>query len=171
MVQTANWHSGHTAHKPTHGEAIHISSHPQWHSLHKNKIFWLGVLVAVLILVFVMLFKPGVVSEDRQHSSVPASRSTNSNVSTEQTITNKNRSELPTGGNGSGSSSVQATVNGQSVTVPENGTYHKTIKSNGSTTTIDISSQHTTSASGNSATNDSSTSIEIETESSSSRSP
>jgi ABC-type phosphate transport system substrate-binding protein len=90
-------------------------------------------------------------SSSNDSTNSPASAGESLNNSPAQTNSNK----------------TQVTVNGQSIPVPQNGSVSQTIDNNGSTTTVNVQSQHA-SQGGASNTNSSSVSVDVNSSSSSS---
>jgi len=87
-----------------------------------------------------------------QQSQALNSVASGSSASTSSTA---NNSQTP------GSNSTNVTVNGQSIPVPDNGSYNELLNSGNSKTDVTINSERTSATSGSSASNNSSTSINI----------
>jgi len=70
-----------------------------------------------------------------------------------------------TTGGSSNSSQTNVTVNGQSIQVPENGTYSKTTDDNNGHTEVRVESSHSSSSTGGSASNNSTVQLNVHSES------
>jgi hypothetical protein len=132
--------------------------------------------VSVLAATIIVPYAAGAMSQDGTQNSTRASQSEGNANSVPNPDKEKQERAQEQSNNGSSSgtstnkSDTNITVNGQSIEVPENGSYNKTIQDGNSRTDIKVESNHNSTSDGNSSSNNSSVNLNVTTESHSSSS-
>lgn len=135
----------------------------------------------LLIIATALTITFAVQTKDRPASNIDGSSSVNSsqatqddgqgNESARDSMQRQEEDRLKTKetirDDGDGST-TEVTVNGESITVPENGSYHKSTDDGSTKTDIDVDNSNHSSTSGNSSSNSSSSRIKVEVQSNSS---
>lgn len=98
-------------------------------------------------------------SSNRTQSSNPAGPETTKQEDEMQTPANGDDASQT--GQSQSSSSTEITVNGRKVETPANGSFKQTYTENGATTDISVDSNHSSTTSGNGASNSSSSSVQL----------
>lgn len=98
-------------------------------------------------------------SSNRTQSSNQAGSETTKQEDEMQTPANGD--EAAQNGQSQSSSSTEITVNGRKVEAPANGSFKQTYTENGATTDISVDSNHSSTTSGNGASNSSSSSVQL----------
>lgn len=129
-------------------------------------------LVLLAVIVGVLLVMSQVFGRGENKENLNATNSSDTSSSNQQPIkdtTNKPMANNPTTSGSTSSSSTatnsnstSVTVNGQSVTIPKSGSYDKTMNISGSN--VHVSGNSSQSTTGGSATNNSSTNVEVNSE-------
>lgn len=132
---------------------------------YKKLSFGSAAVLAFLVVPLVAQGLSGSSPSDDPTPDTSAGQQTEGNVMSTNTGEASNESEATvdvstdsSGGQTSGSSTTEVTVNGESIPVPQNGSVHKKVK--GSNTTVDVSIESHNS--GYFSSNNSSTTVEVE---------
>ena len=133
----------------------------------------LAVLGIVALGIGAWVVGAGATPNDRPQTTVQSQTSTkgSNSVTTEAKNSDDTQQKSQTkesvqdGGNGT---TTEVNVNGESITVPENGTYQRVTDSGNGTTDIKVESRNQSSSSGDGASNSSSSKLDVNVQSNSS---
>ncbi len=135
------------------------------------RTFYLLCILCALVIFFGLLLvnrpnklAPVTLQASRTSDSLPMATDDQSKV--EERLDSQASTESQ--GSATNTNQTSVTVNGQDITVPENGQVHKTITSDGTTTHVDISSSNSTSGDDTNSSTRSSTNLSIHSNSHSS---
>lgn len=143
---------------------------PSFNNLHiRQRIFVFLIAVAGIVGAVIVLSHLSLRNKTNEHLNATNSSSTTTTAGQQsligtgrQSMTSDKSNSNASTGTSSSSNSTSVTVNGQSVAVPQSGSYDKTMKVSGSN--VHISGNSSQSTSSGSTTNSSSTNVEINSE-------
>lgn len=136
-------------------------------TIRKRKFTFLIILIALIGAIFAMaqVFGAGnTMNNDSSNTSGSASTPSDQQPASDHATGEQSNGNTHTSGSSaSNTSSTSVTVNGQSVSVPQSGTYDKSIETPSGT--VHVSGTTSQATTGNSVTNNSTTHVDINTDS------